>query len=223
MRTTSAWLMLWGGVLTAGAEDCAPTPACQKHRECTFGTVDTYEVVRNALFSATGRSLACADACECIPTASNRVQSLRDEAAADPALYANNTVCNNPKLHAAMVYITGGYACETVFAEAQVPLFQLCGIMNGGNGEPCQNKCNFQYEIDVPVPPCQQRAGPQATANYVVTGLMTALAILWMWVPMDVPDTTTQHHTVGTGRGFQGTSSVRYDKLVSHEDVFGFM
>lgn len=172
---------------TTPPELCLPTEACISHRECTFGSIKVYEQVRAALYSVTGFSTACENQCTCIQNTENRVAALLEEASnpANQYLYGNNSVCNDPKIHAAMTYITANFECESVFREAQKGLFGLCGMQNG---IPCMGTahCKFQYEIDVPVPPCRQRSDPQATANYVVTILFVILCLLWTAIPIDV-------------------------------------
>lgn len=170
-----------GGTGGAGTGQCLPSGACESNRECTFGTLSTYAVVRDAVFEATGYPLTCIDACSCTPSPTSRVSTLLSRASSDPTIYNNNSVCSNGVLMAGMRYITANYACDRVFSEAQVPLFQLCGTTPSGS--PCAGRCTSQYEISVPLPACKQRAGPQFDANFVVGLMVCTLGVLWARTP----------------------------------------
>jgi len=162
------------------SEECPPSKACIDSRVCTFGDVATYNVVRRQLFEATGYPLACIDACQCNPNPSNRIASLLSKAAGDPTVYNNNSACSNQVLMSAMDYITANLPCEAVFAEAQVPLFKLCGTQNG---VPCRGKCTQQYQIDTPLGACYQRTGATNFINFVTAAMVVALGVLWVYIP----------------------------------------
>lgn len=157
---------------------CIATPACTRNRICTFGTEANYVLARNTLFAATGRSLSCADQCTCSANPRNLVATKLAAAVVDPAIYANNSLCSNQILKAAMYFQTGGYACETVFREAQTNLIRLCGMQNG---RPCNGKCTDWYKIDRPPPPCEERQGVD-DVSLLVGGLILFLGVtLWAW------------------------------------------
>jgi hypothetical protein len=175
------------------AAECGATPACISHRECTFGTTKTYDVVRQTLFEATGYSLACINQCNCTRNPVNPVQTMTDRAVADPTLWSNNVICNNAAIHAAMIYITANFECESVFAEAQVPLFGLCGYINDS---PCRGHCSTQFDINTALPACETRKG----VDNVEWGTIIVLSILGLiiWTSADtnyIAITPTDEHS----------------------------
>lgn len=166
---------------TTSGELCPADTACNDNRECAFGTLATYDIVRNAVFEVTGYSAGCIGRCSCTPSASSRVGALLAQAESDPAIYNNNSICSNAVIIAGMNFITANYPCDGVFAEAQVPLFRLCGTTP--QGAKCAGRCTSQYEISVPLPACRQREGPRVAANVVVGLMVCLLALLWAKVP----------------------------------------
>lgn len=176
----------FGSNLTVAAEgSCGPTTECDVNRICTFGSLETYDLVRARLFDYTGYPLSCINACSCTQNPSNRVQAMIDAAAINNSLYSNNEICSDPALHAAMVFITENLPCETIFAEARAPLFGLCGTQNGA---PCMGKCTEQYQIDVPGRPCDQRESADSAMSYYTTAALFLGALFFLWSPDSLPD-----------------------------------
>lgn len=157
---------------------CAPTDRCIGNRVCTFGTVANYNLARNAIFAATGRSQSCIDQCTCNANPRNPVAVKIEQAVVDPILYANNSLCTNQILKAAMYFQTAGYACDTVFREAQSDLIRLCGVQNG---RPCNGKCTEWYQIDRPAPPCEERVGVDDTSWFLIILYILLTGMLWTW------------------------------------------
>lgn len=166
------------GYASAAPGNCAPDGACLANRKCTFGSEANYKVARDVLFEITGRSLSCVDKCSCSANPRNQVNTLLDSAVLDPTIYGNNSICTNEVVKAAMYFHTAGYKCETVFAEAQIGLFRLCGFQDGRN---CLGKCDVQYKIDTPLPPCEERQGVDDTSLFIIGGYIFLSAMLWTW------------------------------------------
>jgi hypothetical protein len=168
-------------VSAAAAEVCTPTEVCNSNRICTFGTTDTYDVVRRHLFRISGYPLSCINDCTC-PTRNpvNEVQTMLEAAHKNNSLYSNNAICSNPTTHSAMIYKTESYPCERLFAEAQVDLFRLCGTQAG---IPCMNRCTEQYQIDTPPRPCDLREDTSTTTNFVTMGAVVGGGMLLISSP----------------------------------------
>lgn len=184
---------------------CDADAACNANRICTFGSLETYDLVRRTLFEATGFPLSCINLCDCPnqnPT--SPVQRMLTNAHNDPSLYSNNSICSNALLHAAMIYHTQNRDCETIFSMAQIPMFELCGTQNG---VPCMGHCTKQYEIDTPRRPCDVRYESSPITRVVtVAGILIASVLL-----LGSPE---------TGVELEFTPAPMYPTSVSLEDIF---
>ncbi len=159
-------------------EACAPDAGCIKNRICSFGSEENYKIARAALYKATGRPTTCNDQCSCTPSPTNEITTLLVRAQADQYIYGNNSVCNSHVLQAAMYYHTGGFACEKIFAEAQVDLIRLCGVQNGRS---CYGKCTAQYQIDTPPPMCEEHTGIDENSMYAIFAYIILGCVLGSW------------------------------------------
>ena len=157
--------------------ECSPDDACIQNRECAFGTTDNYNIARNDLFEVTGYPLSCENQCSCTPSAHNEV-STQLQIAMNVSNWYNIALCKNPALQQAMYFHTSGYDCENVFRAAQREFIKLCGMQNGLS---CQGHCTELYQIDTPVPLCEQNKDLSDSTMYAIFGYILLGCTLWTW------------------------------------------
>lgn len=169
--------------------ECAPDDACIQNRECAFGTTKNYEIARNDLFEVTGYPLSCENQCECVASPHNEVKTEYNKANSTGHWYNISLCLHYPALKAAMSFHTSGYDCENVFREAQSQFIRLCGMQNGLS---CEGKCTELYQIDTPVPLCEQTKDLSDSTMYAIFGYILLGCTLWTWTAgIDINEYTT--------------------------------
>lgn len=164
---------------------CAPDSACEENRKCAFGTIDNYEIARSDLFRVTGYSENCIDQCVCTPSSVNDVSDAL-HLAQSTNHWDNISLCENEAIKQALFFHTSGYLCESVFRLAQAQLIRLCGRRNGVS---CQGLCTEQYQIDTPIPLCEQKKDIEDGVLYAILGYVLLGCILWSWTAgVDIND-----------------------------------
>lgn len=195
--------------------ECAPDDACEANRKCAFGSLENYAIARNDLFQVTGYPNSCIDQCDCTPSSQNDVQEQLDIATSTGKWY-DIPICNNSALKQAMYYHTSGYACERVFEKAQQQLILLCGMQNGVS---CQGKCTEQYQIDTPVPLCEQNKDIEDSILYAIFGYILLGCTLWSWTSgVDINEqklnTLSQRFTSTRYRYSHGNDDSEFESLL---------
>lgn len=90
-------------VNVVSSDFCGVDEGCLRNRECFFGSGnEDYEIVRDALFSATGYGRGCIDECSCEASSDNVASRLLDEAMSNATIYGNNELCESGAIVAAM-------------------------------------------------------------------------------------------------------------------------
>lgn len=163
--------------LTGLAEDaeCAPTNQCLENRECFF-TLENYDIVKNTLFSVTHFPESCKNSCSCTETLYNSSPVNTDIIGKD----YNSPICQKGAIQQALYFSAVGYPCEQTFIQAQKHIVELCGKRNG---QPCLNAtipCEW-YQIDKPIPFCEQRKGVGDNEMYIIGAYIFVSATLWSW------------------------------------------
>lgn len=199
-------------ILAKGA--CDADTSCNANRVCTFGSLETYDYVRRTLFDATGYPASCINLCNCpIKNPINPVQRMLSNAQQHPSLYANNSICSNSVLHAAMIYHTQNRDCEALFTEAQTPMFELCGTQNG---IPCMGQCTEQFQIDTPRRPCDVYNESSPMTRYVTMAGIFITSVLILWIPeseYDVESPKSEQITEQVKPTTNVTTAVRLESI----------
>jgi hypothetical protein len=158
---------------TAGQTTCPADPTCNTHRECEFGSLAAYDLVRRVVFNASGCSEQCVNQCECTCGPAGAVY---DEIEAGAYCTRSHGICSNSIIQRAMNYNAPGYTCEATFIIAMAPIYTLCATIKGV----CANGvCNASYCADTVAPICEQSVGVPSSIQFAMAVYIVTLFFVW--------------------------------------------
>lgn len=182
---------------TYGQELCSPDTTCNDNRVCEFGSLESYDVVRDYVFAVSGCSTSCINECTCVCNTSGIVFDELNQLPYPPYC-SRSEICNNALVQRAMNYDTGGYACEAVFAIAMRSIYQLCAQIDNTCAD---GACSNPLCSSSKAPVCEQATGvPLEIQLLIVLYVIASLAawqlsmsatVYFRYVPFAVPNVHT--------------------------------
>lgn len=159
----------------AAEAECAPTNQCIENRECFFQK-DNYDIVKTVLFDVTQFPESCKNTCSCPNNLFNTSEVYIDIQNNIP----DSPICARGAVRQALFFSAVGYPCEQTFLEAQNHIVELCGRRNGISCLNATPPCEW-FQIDKPIPFCEQRKGVGDTEMYIIGAYIFFSATLWSW------------------------------------------